>query len=194
MLAHQDVAGGLDQQVGVLLGVVQQPDGLAGQRGEARGNRVALHIFGCAPDGPDFLCLPRDFPYVHHGILKRPQVACLLGACHMFVDMSKYQAFGRTGLEAMACGCIPAVPRWGGTAEYISSEQGPGLLLDTLDQASALQVVAEFIRKPPELAAAGTACIEIASRFSTETAARNIRDILVAHLSLFVSSPTSCLK
>ena len=158
------------------------------------GNRVALHIFGCAPDGPDFLCLPRDFPYVHHGILKRPQVACLLGACHMFVDMSKYQAFGRTGLEAMACGCIPAVPRWGGTAEYISSEQGPGLLLDTLDQASALQVVAEFIRKPPELAAAGTACIEIASRFSTETAARNIRDILVAHLSLFVSSPTSCLK
>lgn len=53
------------------------------------------------------------------GKLKQTEVATLLRDADFFVDLSDYQAFGRTAAEAMACGCIALAPKLGGTADFI---------------------------------------------------------------------------
>lgn len=55
------------------------------------------------------------------GKLKQPQVADLLRETDFFVDLSDYQAFGRTAAEAMACGAIVLAPRLGGAGDFIQS-------------------------------------------------------------------------
>ena len=55
---------------------------------------------------------------VRQGLLTREEVADLLRGVDVFVDLSDYQAFGRSGLEAMACGCAVVLPAAGGTNEY----------------------------------------------------------------------------
>ncbi len=94
------------------------------------GNAVHICTFGCSPSEPGFLALPRDFEFDHRGTLRREEVAELLTTSHVFIDLSTYQAFGRTGLEAMACGCATLLPRKGGTDEYAVHEHNT-LLVDT---------------------------------------------------------------
>lgn len=117
---------------------------LAGLHSEL-GDRVAIHIFGCARDQHAFLLLQRDFPYTHHGILKRHEVAQLLGRCHLFIDMSDYQAFGRTAVEAIACGCMVAVPAHGGATEYMNQTR-LCISLDTQDISASTEQLTGFIK------------------------------------------------
>ena len=64
------------------------------------------------------------------GALRREEVGELLRGCDVFVDFSEWQAFGRTALEAAACGCAVVVPALGGAGEHV--EHGvTGLVVDT---------------------------------------------------------------
>ena len=85
---------------------------------------VSMLLFGCEPqnlttyvrrNAPD---LRLDSSFENRGILPREGVADLLREADVFVDFSDYQAFGRTGLEAMACGCAVVLPAVGGIYEY----------------------------------------------------------------------------
>ena len=58
------------------------------------------------------------FPFESRGVQPREGVAALLRDADVFIDLSDYQAFGRTGLEAMACGCAVVLPAAGGADEY----------------------------------------------------------------------------
>ena len=87
-------------------------------------NKVRMLLFGCEPNnlrtflnqaGAD-IELGENFE--NRGILTTDGVADLLREAHIFVDFSDYQAFGRTGLEAMACGCAVVLPAAGGVYEY----------------------------------------------------------------------------
>lgn len=82
------------------------------------GDRVNVNIFGCEDKEIFENQLPNDFNYFNHGVLSRRQVATLLRTCHLFLDLSDYQAFGRTGLEAMATGCVSVLPVLGGAVDY----------------------------------------------------------------------------
>jgi glycosyltransferase involved in cell wall biosynthesis len=53
------------------------------------------------------------------GKLKQTEVASLLRDSDFFVDLSDYQAFGRTAAESMACGCIALAPKLGGASDFI---------------------------------------------------------------------------
>lgn len=69
------------------------------------------------------------------GKLKQTQVAELLRNADFFVDLSDYQAFGRTAAESMACGCIALAPKLGGASDFI--EDGvSAFLADCGDPAS----------------------------------------------------------
>ena len=85
---------------------------------------VQVLLFGCetqhlntyiARNAPE-LRLGRQFD--SRGVLARQGVADLMREADIFVDLSDYQAFGRTGLEAMACGCAVVLPEEGGVYEY----------------------------------------------------------------------------
>ena len=107
---------------------------------------VSMLLFGCEPqdlttyvrrNAPD---LRLDSSFENRGILPREGVADLLREADVFVDFSDYQAFGRTGLEAMACGCAVVLPAVGGIYEY-AVDGDNCLVVDTAsvdDMASAL--------------------------------------------------------
>ncbi|MBW2172474.1 MAG: glycosyltransferase family 4 protein [Deltaproteobacteria bacterium] len=108
------------------------------------GDRVAVTIFGCESDDPQFLRLPRDFVFDHRGILIREEVADLLRHIDIFIDLSEYQAFGRAGLEAMACGCATILPGNCGTSEY-ATHRGNTLLVNTQDANEVIRAIEELI-------------------------------------------------
>lgn len=99
----------------------------------AHGDRVRIHVFGSSPESMTQEDLVTDFEFVDHGICTREQVAEILRDADVFADLSDYQAFGRTALEAMACGCAAVVPQSGGAHEYARNGT-TALVVDTANE------------------------------------------------------------
>lgn len=81
-------------------------------------HEVVVNTFGCSTDELSSSGLKLDEAVSHHGKLRPGEVADLLRKSHLFIDASDYQAFGRTAIEGMACGCVPIVPDVGGADEF----------------------------------------------------------------------------
>ncbi len=105
------------------------------------GVEIELATFGCEVDEMAGLTTSAALLAGHRGVLSRQQVAELLGRSDIFLDMSMYQAFGRTALEAMACGCTAVVPRLGGVWEFVVDGVNAHAV-DTHDPAEAIEVIA----------------------------------------------------
>lgn len=134
------------------------------------GARVVIRIFGCDVTGPEFQALEADFEYIDHGVLTRPEVATVLRSSDMFIDLSDYQAFGRTGLEAMACGVVPVVPEAGGAREY-AVDGINALVVDTLDVEGCLARILPLLRAPADMARMQLDAIGTAAGYSPRRAA-----------------------
>ncbi len=134
------------------------------------GDRVIVEIFGCSNNDSGFLSLPRDFEFRNRGVLTAPQVAELFAESDIFVDASVYQAFGRTGLEAMARGCAAVMPVRGGAHEYCEHEINC-LLTDTSDPAAVEQSVQRLIDERRLRIALAEKGVVTASRYSVGSAA-----------------------
>ena len=132
--------------------------------------RTRLVVFGCEQaelDGflkvnaPDL----RGFKIENRGLLTRDGVADLLRKADIFVDLSDYQAFGRTGLEAMACGCAVVLPACGGVDEYAKDEVN-AVLVDPREVERTVEALAALIGDAGRRREMRTAAIETASRYS----------------------------
>jgi len=108
----------------------------------------------------------------HLGLLTRRQVAELMRRCDVFIDASAYQAFGRSGLEAMACGAVPVLPALGGVGEYAEHERNALIFDDDRSHAIAETVIA-LAGDPVRLRRLRAAGEHTAARFSIERAARS---------------------
>jgi len=142
------------------------------------GVQVSINIFGCPADNKDFLTLISDFPHTNHGVLRRPEVSELLATADIFVDLSDYQAFGRTGLEAMACGCAVVLPAAGGADEYAIDGEN-SLIVDTLDESLCCETVSSLIEEPWRIEKMKLSALLTASRYSVHAAA-------MSEISLFI--------
>jgi GT2 family glycosyltransferase/glycosyltransferase involved in cell wall biosynthesis len=136
------------------------------------GKAVDVHIFGCVKADIEAAGLPTDFRYKNHGILKREQVADQLRKADIFLDLSDYQAFGRTGLEAMACGCAVVVPALGGTSEYAVHGEN-ALIVDTSSLDACFAAARELVDDVSLRARLERAGLAKASEYSIECAARS---------------------
>jgi GT2 family glycosyltransferase len=144
---------------------------------EKYGDGVSVTVFGCSPEDPQFLALPHDFEFENRGVLVREEVAEVLRDADIFLDLSVWQAFGRTGIEAMACGCATVLPKDGGTAEYARHRENT-LLVDTKDfeeMAGAVQELIEDENLRREISEQG---ISTASSYS-------IRKAVLSELGIF---------
>lgn len=105
------------------------------------------------------------------GKLKQPQVAELLQSCDFFLDLSDYQAFGRTAAEAMACGCVALAPVLGGAPEFI--EDGvSSFLADTTSPDSVTSALQRMVSmSDAELRSVRFAGLEAVSGFTPVRAA-----------------------
>jgi GT2 family glycosyltransferase/glycosyltransferase involved in cell wall biosynthesis len=102
---------------------------------------VHIDIFGCESSDPNFQELQHDFEFQQHGVLTREGVADLLRHADIFIDLSDYQAFGRTGLEAMACGCAVVLPQAGGAHEYAVDRENALVVYTSSDERCYAAVV-----------------------------------------------------
>jgi glycosyltransferase involved in cell wall biosynthesis len=109
--------------------------------------------------------------------------------CDVFIDASAYQAFGRTGLEAMACGAVPVLPALGGVHEYAVDAQNAVILADGSAEAIAEAVVALAL-DTARLNAMRRAGLRAAEDFSIERAARSQLELFSAAARPEVRSST----
>jgi GT2 family glycosyltransferase len=131
---------------------------------------VEVTTFGCHRRELEKITRSPEILAGHAGLLKREAVARLLRRSDVFLDMSMYQAFGRTALEAMACGCTAVVPRLGGVWEFCE-QRGNAIAVDTLDREAAFAAVAGLLGDPAELARLKSNAARSASRHSIVRAA-----------------------
>ncbi len=139
------------------------------------GEGVAVSTFGCEEDS--FLQLAGEalgeeaLPGSHLGLLSRLEVSQLMRRCDIFIDASAYQAFGRTGLEAMACGAVPLLPDLGGVHEYARAENAVILDRDSPREIAAAAIT--LARDPARLRRLREAGLRDAQRFTVRRAARS---------------------
>lgn len=131
------------------------------------GNLVEIHIFGCSDDEVPSNELGHF--YTNHGKIKREQVANILRDSTLFVDFSDYQAFGRTGLEAMACGCIPLLPILGGTSEYAEHNVN-SLVVDTMNVNEAVSAINNIVLDSKRICQMRNNAIKTATKYSISNA------------------------
>ena len=134
----------------------------------AHPGRTSIHVFGCVD--AELEPLARDFEFHNHGVLNRPEVAAVLASSDIFMDLSDYQAFGRTGLESMACGCAPLVPVHGGADEY-AIDGVNAVVADTLSEDACFERLDALVRAPERLESMRQAALRTASRYSIHAAA-----------------------
>jgi GT2 family glycosyltransferase/glycosyltransferase involved in cell wall biosynthesis len=144
---------------------------------EEYGESVEIIIFGCDPEEKGFLALRRDFEFQHLGVLIREEVAETLRRSNIFVDFSTYQAFGRTALEAMACGCAVIVPEHGGTFEYAENEVN-ALVVDTTDRGACVTATQRLIEDRALRERLTARAAVTAERYSVRRAAASILGVL----------------
>jgi glycosyltransferase involved in cell wall biosynthesis/GT2 family glycosyltransferase len=131
-------------------------------------DKVEIHIFGCSDEA--LRGLAADFPFKNHGLLSRPEVAELLAESDLFTDFSDYQAFGRTALEGMACGCPAVVPQRGGSDEF-ARDRTNSLVVDTRDEAACVERISTLLKDPARLKSMAKEALATASRYSPRAAA-----------------------
>jgi glycosyltransferase involved in cell wall biosynthesis len=126
-------------------------------------------MFGLEHDDPFLDHHPSDFEYKVVGILNREGVAKLMRESSLFIDASTYQAFGRTGLEAMACRCATILPSEGGVSEY--ALDGVNTLLAAPDDAGdVLRQVRRYLTEPQLYQNIVQEALKTASRYSIDRA------------------------
>lgn len=108
------------------------------------GEHVDIRIFGCTDDDLQRHALDCTFELFNYGVLNRHDVAGLLRASDIFLDLSDFQAFGRTALEAMACGCAVIAPTRGGVHDF--GKHGHNIaLIDTAEELACIEASSQLI-------------------------------------------------
>jgi len=113
------------------------------------GSRVEITFFGCEASDLANMGLRPSSALQSLGVLDRNQVASALRHSDLFLDLSDFQAFGRTGLEGMACGCVPVLPIFGGTGEY-AEHTANSFVVDTRSDEEIVSVVDQFVNGRPQ--------------------------------------------
>lgn len=140
---------------------------------------ASIEIFGCAKEDSFFEGYSFANKFIIHGHLKREEVAGILRRSDVFLDLSDYQAFGRTGIEAMASGCIPVLPLDGGAHEYgINGENC--LFVDTKNWQDSIGTIVELLSNSTKMYELRVNALQTASRYSIHSAAVSVFS-LVCH-------------
>jgi glycosyltransferase involved in cell wall biosynthesis len=104
----------------------------------SRRREVELHLFGSD-------ALPAvGADVVNHGRVPPADLPALYSSADVFVDASLTHGFGRTGVEAMACGTATVLSRSGGPDEYAVNERNC-LMVEVNDAEGTVMAVERLI-------------------------------------------------
>jgi hypothetical protein len=126
------------------------------QRVSRRDRSAQIGLFGSNE-------MPRlPFPYRNHGLLPQASLPGVYSAYPVYVDTSRIHGFGRTGVEAMACGTACVLSDSGGIVEYArDGENAVVVPVDAVDETvEAILGLLEDVDRADRLAAAGLATVQ----------------------------------
>ena len=167
------------------------------------GDAVAIHTFGASDGELDYflsqasqaslrvlglLDHAEDTPaalralVTHHGTLAREEVATLFARSDVFLDMSHWQAFGRTGLEAMSAGCVPVLPIGSGSEEYAEHDVN-SKLSNTSNRHDAVESISQLVRDAKSLAKLRANGLETVKTFDLASASLTMLKLLCANVA-----------
>jgi glycosyltransferase involved in cell wall biosynthesis len=109
-------------------------------------------------------------------------------ATDIFVDFSEYQAFGRTALEAMACGCAAIVPLAGGADEF-ARDGSNAIVVDTVSEESCYAALDALVRNAELRTLLRQRGLETAAHYSVERAAMS--ELLLLRSALALQATTA---
>lgn len=139
---------------------------------EAYGSNVELLLFGADASELSEAGLSLPPGARNAGRVVREDAAKLLRDADVFVDFSDYQAFGRTALEAMACGATVVVPREGGADEF-ARHMHNAVVVDTTNENACFEATRQLIDDASLRARLREAGLQTAARYSVPKAARS---------------------
>ncbi len=145
-------------------------------------DKVYIEIFGSAVDSDYYLNNNMDYIDKIHGELDREGVAEILSNSDIFIDISDYQAFGRTAIEAMASGCIPVITEFGGVDEFAIGGKNC-LLVNPFDENAVFKALVDLINSKNLINVLRVNALETAANFSIHKAA-------ISELKLFSKMAT----
>lgn len=90
------------------------------------------------------------FEYTHMGVLNRSEISDLYQDTDIFLDLSVWQAYGRSAAEAMTCGNTAIITSAGGASEFVKHEYN-GFLVDPTDYNNVLSVVVDLVESRERL-------------------------------------------
>jgi hypothetical protein len=147
----------------------------------ALGDGCQLTSFGCGESELVALGGPPIRQLRHLGELTPAEVSEQLARTDIFIDASIYQAFGRSGLEAMAHGAVPVLPRFGGVHEYARAGENC-VLVDDGSPEEIARVVLELAADDDRRARLASAARATAGQFSILAAAADQQQLFSAAL------------
>ncbi|RME28684.1 MAG: glycosyltransferase, partial [Deltaproteobacteria bacterium] len=153
---------------------------------ERLAGEVEIHTFGC--DERELVELELPPGTVHHGIVDQRGTFRVLEYCDVFVDLSPYQAFGRTGLEAMAAGCVAVLPEGSGPSDY-AIDGVNALLVDTSDSHQVLERIEQLLADPAAMTRIKQSALVTASGFNCIDEAQATLSVLEAYFRLRCDPP-----
>ena len=105
------------------------------------------------------------------GVLSQSGVATLLQQSDFFLDLSDYQAFGRTAAEAMACGTVALAPALGGAVDFVQHGYN-SYLVNTTDEGAVYATIERMLAMTEdEMRQVRIAGIESVAGYTPEAAA-----------------------
>jgi len=139
---------------------------------------VKFVVFGCRDEDLEALDIPAELNLDNREILTREGVAKVLQESDLFVDMSFYQAFGRTAIEAMACGTVAVIPEFGGGSEYALGSRAV-LQIPTEDVDISASKIVDLIHDGNRLNEMREWGKMVASQFSIRKAGLSLSEVIL---------------
>ena len=147
---------------------------------ETFGDQIHVTIFGSKNHELRRMKPLVDMLDANKGAISDEEVAKVLQKTDIFIDLSVYQAFGRTAAECMASGCVPVVPGEGGAIEMLDNGRA-GISVNTSDHEVSYRAIRQLVeRGMMSLRQMKLHAGIKASEMSTEAAAKDV-------LFLFIS-------
>lgn len=144
---------------------------------ETFNNKIHIEIFGSALNDNFYLNNNMSFIDRIHGEIDRENVASILSNSDIFIDLSDYQAFGRTAIEAMASGCVPVITEVGGVDEFAIGGKNC-LLVNPFDEPAIIKALTDLIHSRNLINVLKINALETAANFS-------INKAVISELKLF---------
>jgi glycosyltransferase involved in cell wall biosynthesis len=138
---------------------------------EEFGRDLDVVVFGANPVDLGEAGLHLDRRITNAGRLTPSQVARIVRQAHYMLDVSDYQAFGRSLAEGMACGVIPIATRFGAPSSFIEDGRN-GFLVSPGDVDATFAVLEAAVSLGnDELASVSDAAMFAVADWSTDATA-----------------------